>query len=167
MAERTPARGFTLVELLASIVVLAIIGAVVLPLVATATSRYRIATDQRAAVERVAYALDRVVRLIREAPAGPGGTLDLASASADALRFGDGRGIEMASGDLVLRLPDGTTGVLCPDVDVVELRYIAADGVTDVGATDPARAWRVEVRLGAAGVELIAAAFPRVRTMGG
>ena len=167
MAERTTARGFTLVELMASIVVIAIIGAVILPLVATATSRYRLATDERAAVERVAYALDRVVRLIRETPAGPGGTLDLAAASADALRFGDGRGIEMDSGDLVLRQSDGSTSVLCPDVDAIELRYIASDGVTDVGATDPTQAWRVEVRLGSAGVELVAAAFPRVRTMGG
>ncbi|MCW5777683.1 MAG: hypothetical protein KIS87_14700 [Phycisphaeraceae bacterium] len=152
----------TLLEVTLSIVIVAVIASVVVPVTASLGDAYVSAADTREAADDAAFALDRVVRLLREAPEGDvGGRIGIVRADANAVEFTDTRAVELIGTDLVLTDDDGMQGVLCRDVSVLEIGYLAADGMTDCAAT-PEETRRFTVRLVVRGVELRAAAFARV-----
>lgn len=156
-------RGFTLVELLAAILVLSIVAAIVMPVTMSSYSSMADARRERAATERVAHALDRVVRLLREMPwSEDDEELDMPGSLASAFALGDGRGVGLVGTEL--RITDGTRyAVLCPSVTTFEVDYIAADGVTSVRSSDPKSAHSFHVTLEADGVRMTSAVFPRSR----
>ena len=157
-----PARAFTLVEVIVSVVVIGVIAAVILPVIGAATGAFAAAADTRERTERVAFALDRCVRLLRETPAGSdASTVGVSGASTTHVLFSDGRGLEVSGGVLLLR-EGSTTFPLCRNVTAFSLSFLATDGVTSVVAT-PGAAHSFRVSLTADGVSLTAAAFPRAR----
>jgi len=157
---RRPA--FSLVEVLVSIVVLGVIAAVLLPLIGSVAGAYAAAADVRERTERVAFALDRCVRLLRETPAGAdASTVAVAGAAADHVLFSDGRGLEVSGGVLLLRSGSGTAP-LCRGVTSFQITFLASDGVTSTLAA-PQGTHCFRVALTADGVTLVGAAFPRCR----
>jgi prepilin-type N-terminal cleavage/methylation domain-containing protein len=162
-AAPTSRHAFTLVEVLAAVVVLGIIGAVVLPTVFTASTRIASAESDRRSVEQVAFAMDRVVRTLREIPLDANRAFVLPAAGATEITLDDGRRLWLDGTTLRYRDADGNEAPLCTAVDAFTLSFLAADGVTDALASDPADTWSVHVRLEAQGVTLAAVAFPRVR----
>lgn len=155
---------FTLVETLVSIVVLGIVAATVLPIIFATADMYSGSTSARRASEQAAYAIDRVVRMLREAPAGTSqGTIGVTSANASSIFFTDATGVSLNGTSLELRSAAGT-GVLCDNVSDFELTYLAQDGVTSVLAT-PATAQRIHIRIVVSGFELRSTAFIRARML--
>ncbi len=155
-------RGLTLLEVTLSIVIVGVIAAIVVPVTASLGDAYASAADTREAAEDAGFALDRVVRLLREVPEGSaGGQVGIVRADADAVEFTDNRGVELSGSDLVLTDEFGVQGVLCRQVTAFEIGYLAADGVTDCSAT-PEQTRRFTVRLVVRGVELRGVAFARV-----
>lgn len=157
--------GFTLVEVLAAIVVISIVGAVVLPVVTTLSRRQAEAATSRAEVQAMAHAADQVVRLLREAPTRSDGSLAIAASSAQGVRFVDGRGIEVDEGTLLLHAVGGRTGVLLENVGAFELRFMDEAGTAP--ASEPDLAWRIRYRIDSGGETLAGTVFPRARLGGG
>lgn|GEM_PF-732822 len=157
-----PRRGLTLLEVTLSIVIVAVIAAIVVPVTASLGDAYAASADTREAAEDAGFALDRVVRLLREAPEGEaGGQVGFVRADSDAVEFTDNRAVELIDADLVLTDENGVQGVLCRQVSAFEIGYLASDGVTDCSAT-PEETRRFTVRLVVRGVELRGTAFARV-----
>lgn len=157
-------RGFTLLELIVTVAILGVAGAVALPLMATAADGYAGATRARLATENASFALGTITRLLREVPAGESG-LAIASLGSDSFVLSDGRSVRLEGTALVLTNANGLESPLCRSVSAFEIRGIAADGVTDAGG-DLASIQRFEIRITVRGLTLAAVAFPRSLTIG-
>lgn len=156
----------TLLEMTASITVLAIIAVAVLPVIASSADAYASAARTRRDTERVAFAAERCLRLLREAQAGAAaGELDIAVASPDHVQFSDGRGFRLDGADLVLIMPGEPDAPICRDVDTLQIQYLGADGVTDTSVT-PNATHRFHVAIGSGDVALSISAFARAQIGG-
>ena len=162
----TRRRAMTLLEMVASITVLSIIAVAVLPVLASSADAYASAAQTRRDTERIAFAAERCLRLLREAQAGAAaGELDVSVAQPDHVQFTDGRGIRLVGTDLVLIDPGDPDAPICRDVDTFTIRYLGADGVTDTAGT-PNATQRFVVTIETGGLELSIAVFPRARIAG-
>jgi len=160
------ARGATLVEMIVSITVLAVVASVALPVIHGATDAYAGASTARRTSERAAYAMERIIRLLRDTPAGTlPGEVGIRAASAESVTLTDGRGVALDQGRLLQTDAAGEVGVLCEDVDRFEIAFVGDDGVTDV-LTDPRSSQRFHIVLVVGGFELRTCVFPRVRVVG-
>ena len=158
--------GMTLVELMLAVVVLSIIAAVLVPTITTAADSYTSAVTTRAVADDVAFALERAVRLCREAPGGTNpGDAGISSASATSITFTSGAGLRLSGTDLLLQKSAVDSAVLCRDVQTFSLELLAKDGVTSTMAA-PTQTQRINIRLKARGLDLSCAAFLRA-TVGG
>lgn len=159
-------RGATLVEMIVSITVLAVVASVALPVIHGATDAFAGAATARRTSERAAYALERVTRLLRDAPAGAAtGEVGIRNATTESVTFTDGRGVGLDQRQLLQTDAAGEVGVLCEDVDQFEITYVGDDGVTGV-ISDPRISQRFHVVLVVGGFELRTCVFPRVRVVG-
>lgn len=166
MPQRHPAqRAFTLVELVASMVVLGVVASVAAPLIASASDAFVKASSNRDDVERVSHAMDRVIRLLRTAPAtAPGsGQPDITVATADHIEFGDGSELQLVGTTLMLTPAGGVASPLCAGVTVFELSYLLENGNGSSIGT-PLSTQRMRVRIVANGQELRSAVFLRIAT---
>lgn len=156
-------RGFTLIELLASIVIVSAVAAVASPIVFSATDACAKSVRQRRSAERVAAALDRIARVLREAPAktSPAGATDFTKADVADFRLGNGNAVILSGTDLTLQTATVGATTLCPDVTVFTVTYLGTTGaIVDTSAgTDTVR--RVIVRLAAGGTELTSTVWLR------
>lgn len=160
--DYTSRAAFTLLELLAAVVVMSIIAAVIAPVVATASESYTVTREVRSSTERVAYALDRVTRMVRQAPIGEDDSgVGVATATSTTLIFTDGSGLALDGDTLEMVLPTGETAPLCTEVESFEIRYLDRDGTTDVMAT-PERTHRFSITIRSGGAELSVLVHPRV-----
>lgn len=156
------AGAFTLVEVMVSVVVLGVIAAVTLPVVSGVTNSYAAAADVREKTERVAFAMDRCLRLLRECPAGADASaVSITSASPSAVVLGDGRGLQLSGTDLLL-LSGSSTSPLCRNVTAFVITYRGTDGTTSTQGT-PGSTHCFDVSITADGVTLSGSAFPRAR----
>lgn len=153
---RKPARGFTLIELLAVIIVMSVVAVITSPIVFSATDAYAKSARQRRSAERVAAALDRIARILREAPAktSPIGATDFTAATSSSFSLAGGTAVSLSGTDLTLATGTVSATTLCPDVTVFTLTYLNTSGASiDVSSgTDSVR--RVIVRLAAGGADL-------------
>lgn len=154
-------RGLSLLETVLALVVVGVVSASVAPLVSAMTDTTRDAMATRDAADQAAFALDRVVRLLRETPVGDEGGVGIVAAEAQHMTLSDGRSIALLGSELVLTDALGRSGVLCQNVQEFELTYLGGDGVTDTSAT-PEQTRRVVVRLAVGGLTLAGCACPRV-----
>lgn len=170
-SHRSPSRagfgawraGVTLVELMVTVTVLGIVGAATLPVILGVSDSYAQSTRTRSAIERNAFAADRLTRWVREIPEGPThGTVAIAAASATSIRLIDGRRIELNGGSLVEVDATGDVSVLLEGVTTLELRLLAADGITDTSAS-PDQTQRVGFTLTSDGATLCGIGFIRAR----
>lgn len=147
---------FTLIELLAAIVIISTVAAVASPIVLTATDAYAKSAEQRRGTERAAAALDRLCRILREAPAKatPAGATDFKNADISSFGLQGGIGVALTGGTLTLETSTVAATALCPDVTAFELTYLDASGavVNVASGTDGVR--RIIIRLAAGGTEL-------------
>jgi len=158
-------RAFTLIELIASMVIIGVIASVAAPLIGTASDSYVTASDNRSNTERVAFAMDRAVRMLRSAPptASGSGLPDIVVATTDDVEFADGSELELIGSTLWLTPAGGAASALCAGVTVFALTYLHEDGVTDTIAT-PTSTQRIGIRIVANGQELRSVAFLRIAT---
>jgi len=156
-------RAFTLVELLGVIVIFATLAGVISPVVLEAAGAHRRAATQRDASQRAGYALERIVRLLRETPpASPGDPAPgLAVAATDHVERIDGAKVELIDSTLWLTPAAGEAAPLCQGVEAFELAYIGADGAADTVAT-PEATQRVAIRIVVDGFELRTVVFLRI-----
>jgi len=171
MLGRTRHGGFTLIETIAVILIVGLLAGVVGPLMVGAAGAYAGARDGRAAIENASFAMDRIVRVLREAPEGATeGTAAFAKALPGVFGFTDGSFVSKSGTDVVMVEPGGATShPLARDVTAFELTYLRDDGLElDTGAGDDVSdIRRVEIRLVAGGQELRTGVFLRVGMGGG
>ncbi|RMH28537.1 MAG: prepilin-type N-terminal cleavage/methylation domain-containing protein [Planctomycetota bacterium] len=152
--------GFTLLELMLSAVIMAVVAAVVMPVIMSATDAYASARSLRTSVESASFAIDRIRRIIREAPPkADGAALAVYQASSTRLEFENQTGFRLNGDILEIVTPDGEAP-LARKVSNLEIQYISSDGVT--AAADPASAHRIHIRMTVSGVDVSTCAFPRV-----
>jgi len=153
---------FTLLELMAAIVVMSIISVVLLPVLTSASESYTTTREVRARTEHMAFALDRIARMIRQAPIGADDSgVGIQTATANSVVFADGTGIELSSGQLELVVPGESNALLCDGVDSLSIQYFANDGITSTLAT-PTDTHRISVTLTSGQLTMSVVAHPRV-----
>ena len=152
--------GFTLIEVIATILVLGIISAVMLPLLQATTQTYATAAEQRSSAADLDNAVARIVSIIRSIQ----NSATLAEASAAAFELADGTRVEFNGDALFLTTPDHPSALLCPAIDAFDLEWLGADGTPlDFDAGDnvaEVRLVNIAVRSGA--VVISTAAGPRL-----
>jgi prepilin-type N-terminal cleavage/methylation domain-containing protein len=154
--------GFTLLELIAAIVVMSIVSVVVFPVIAAASDSYTIARSARNSTEKTGYALDRVVRIIRSAPMGPGDSgVGILDATTDSLEFDDGTGFQLQGSTLEMLVQGESPTPLSFDVDSLVIEYIADDGISNTIAS-PTETHRIAVQIESNGVTMSVLVHPRV-----
>jgi hypothetical protein len=154
----------TLLEVMVSVVLLSIAGAAVLPVMDAAARLYAESAGTRGETGRLRYAMDRIVRVLREAPAGATpGSIGLSRLYASAVEFEDGAGLALEDGVLRIRHPDLGEGVLLTGVVAFSIVALDEDGARELRDGDAARADRFRVTLATGRAELRTAVFPRVR----
>lgn len=153
---RLQRRAFTLVELLATIVVISTVAGVTSSILMEASKTYSRSAAHRRSLENAAMALDRIARVLREAPAKEAvpGAIDFIAATPSMLSLSDQTRVEFAAGTVALASTDGVAQTLCNDVSSFNLTYYDAAGseADTSGGTDTVR--RVGIRLTTGGVEL-------------
>jgi type II secretory pathway pseudopilin PulG len=151
--------------MLTAIVILSIIAAMVMPVIAGASDAYARATATRRTAERAAYAMERIVRMLRDVPEGAShGTVGISLAQASRVRFTDNRELELTGGSLYQTDASGHRVVLCAGVDALTIGYLAQDGVTSTLAS-PSTTQRFNVSITVGGFDLRTAAMARVRVV--
>lgn len=141
---RRSSHAFTLIEMIATVTILGIMGAAVLPVVESAGLLYAESARAARSVERASFAIDRVCRFLREIPLNDGAdALAIAAIEPAQIALESGDGLALDRGQLLITV-DGRTATLCADVDAFELAAIGADGVTSTeGAPGQTRTIRV------------------------
>jgi len=159
---RTESGGFTLIEVIAVIVLLGIVAGVTLPLAGAAADRYAGAERVRTDAEHAAMAVDRIARLIREIPADADG-VEVAALTPGRLETEAGALVERLGSTLWLTIPGEEASPLCQEVAAFALRYFGRDGLElDPGAGDaPADTHAIEVSLTRGRETLITRVFLR------
>ncbi len=166
MSARTHTnRAFTLIEMIAVIVILGIVASVASPILLAVSNTYTQSMEHRTAAESVSIALDRIVRVIRETPevSGAEGTPDVTAAQATRFAIGDGTTIELTGTNLILTLPATAPAVLCSDVSTFELNYIGEDAqpLNFSGGDALTDTYKIDIRIRSGDIELRASAFLR------
>lgn len=160
--RRNNPKAFTLLELTAAVVVMSIISVVLLPVLSAASDAYITTRTIRTSTEQSAYALDRIARIIRQAPIGPGDEgVGIQSATLTSLEFTDGTGFEINDGALEMLVPGSTNAKLCPNIDDLVIQYFADDGITSTLAT-PTQTHRICVTLTSGELRMSMVVHPRV-----
>lgn len=159
-AERRSVRAFTLIEMIATVTILGIIGAAVLPVVESAGMLYAESARAARSVERASFAMDRACRFLRETPLNENADgLAIAGITPEQVSLESGDGLTLEHGQLLITI-DGRTATLCADVDDFELAALGADGVTRTEGT-PAHTRTIQVRLVVDGLEARTEVFLR------
>lgn len=154
--------GFTLIELLAAILVMSIISVTLMPVIASASESYIVARQVVSSTERAAFAIERITRIVRQAPIGPDDVgVGIASATTTSIEFTDQTGVVLVGTDLEMLVPGSDPVPLCFNVESFEVRYIGADGITNT-ILDPTRTHRIEFLITTQGTQLTILAHPRV-----
>ncbi|MBZ0171498.1 MAG: type II secretion system GspH family protein [Phycisphaerales bacterium] len=156
-------RAMTLLEVMASVLILSIAAAVVLPVIDAASRTYSETARTRNETGRIRYAMDRATRVLRQAPTGETeGTIGVTRFDAQTIEFSDGFGLELINGSLMLLDPVQDNAVLLDGVSTFELIALTQDGVTPVPGDAPETADRFRVRIATTVTELRSIVYPRV-----
>lgn len=158
------AQGFTLIELMAAMVVIGVLGVVTSEIIAQAARGYSLAAESRTAHEQLALALDRLGRVVTRAPGGSApGSPGISATTTTSLTLTDGSRVLLSGGTLVLDTPEDSGLILLSGVTAFELVYLDHAGVAlvTVAADTPSRTRRIAVRLAAGGAELRTILTPR------
>lgn len=154
--------GFTLIELLAAILVMSIISVTLMPVIASASESYIVARQVVGSTERAAFAIERITRIVRQAPIGPSDEgVGIANATTTSVEFTDQTGVQLVGTQLEMLVAGADPVPLCFNVESFEIRYIGADGLTNT-ILDPTNTHRIEFMITTQGTQLSVLAHPRV-----
>lgn len=148
-------RGFSLVEVIAVIVILGLIGSATSSLILTAVASYTDSSVRQALHGEASVALDRLVREIREIDADPEQgppQVAIRSAAVTWLQWGESSSLRLDGNLLVLNTDGAHEDALCTDVSDFTLDFLDGSnrsllrggGVADV---DLPRIQRIALRL--------------------
>jgi prepilin-type N-terminal cleavage/methylation domain-containing protein len=160
IAGRTVRRAYTLVELVATIVVLAIVGSISSFMVFNSTQGYREATVTAQLHAEASVAFDRVVRELRKMDlddAAAGTAPDIESIDTSSITWNDNSTLALSGTDLMYTESGGTPAVLLGDVSAFTLQAFDESESTVVlpaaaAACDPIRRLSAEITVTRAGV---------------
>ena len=151
---------FTLVEMIATVTVLGIIGAATLPVVEATGALYAESASMSRSVERASFAIDRLSRVLREVGvADDRSGLAIAQITPTSFVCTNGDGVSLDQDRLMMSL-NGRSATLCDGVTEFEILALGADGLTRT-ESDPSTTRRVFVRLVCDGIEIRTTVFPR------
>lgn len=157
---RCPKRALTLVEMIATVTVLAIVAASVLPVVESAGAHYAEAGKARRVTDRAVFAMDRISRVLRETPWDPDAEgLAIDALASYSISLANGTSLRLVGDELILTI-DGRDGVLCSGVEAIEFTATGADGVTSTLGS-PASTRRIGIGMRMNGITMRTAVFPR------
>lgn len=112
-------RGFSLVEVIAVIVILGLVGSAASSLILTAVASFTDTSVRLALHSEASVALDRIVREIREIDAAPEDNqpnADIRSAGATELQWADSKSLRLVGGTLLLNTDGTNEDALCTGV---------------------------------------------------
>lgn len=154
--------GFTLLEMLAAILVMSIISATLTPVISAAADSYAVARQARSSTERAGFALDRITRIVRQAPIGASDTgVGITAASTNSIEFSDGSGIQLIGTTLEMLVAGDNPVPLCSNVEAFSVQYLGDDGVANTFLT-PSLTHRFVFTITTEGIEMCVLAHPRV-----
>ena len=154
-------RGITLLEMICAITVLSVIAVTVLPVINGAAENQYSAISMRRQAESAGFAMDRVVRVLRDVPLAAGAKkANITAGSATGITLSDGRAFSLSGTDLYYN--DGTTNaVLCRNVTTFAITYLGDDGVTST-LSDLMNTHRFNVQIVVGDIDLRGSAYARV-----
>jgi prepilin-type N-terminal cleavage/methylation domain-containing protein len=118
-------RGFTLIELVSTIAVLAALATVASGIIFAATDGYLQATTSAQLHTELSLALDRIVRELRNVPiddAAGGVAPDIDSLTDESIDWDDDNSLALSGGELLLTIDGGAPAVLLADVTALSLQ---------------------------------------------
>lgn len=140
--SRIPRAGFTLIELIATLVILGILAAAVAPMLSTGVRAYNATHASLSTLNKLRYATERMVREIREIrrdPADPS-AYDIGVMAATSFQFTKSDGVEVTiDRPAQVRLAYSTPLItpaptLTDQVELMELKYFTTDGITETAS---------------------------------
>lgn len=153
---------FTLLELIAAVLVMSIISVVLLPVLTTASESYTTTRSIRTSTEQVAFALDRMARIVRQAPIGTDDTgVGISSATVSSIEFFDNTGFAFNNGAIEMLVPGASNAKLCPNVDDLSIQFLAEDGITSTLAA-PTTTHRVCITVTSGDLRMSVIVHPRI-----
>lgn len=152
-------RAFTLLELMTAVVIMGIVAGVIMPAISVALGRNADAVSERTHTERSAYALERLLGIVRELPVNDDGTLAFTSADDSTILMPGGGGFQADAGVLYLRDNTDQPVILLDEIDGFSLGYRGADGLP----CDPADAWVIDITITLGDEPLAVTGFIRER----
>ncbi len=150
-----------MVETVISLVVIGVIAAVSMPLISSAADNAAVARRVRRSADGATFAMERVVRLLRDCP-GSSTTLGITAATASSVTFSNGKRVYLSGTNLMLVESPGNEAILAADVSSFVIQYLADDGKTSTLAT-PTSTARFMVTMVKDQIELRSSAFARCR----
>lgn len=157
-------RAMTLLEMMAAVLILSIAATAALPIIDAASRTYTESARTRTETARLRYAVDRITRVLRQAPMGEViGTLGIERFGDGLIEFTDGTGVQLEGDTLLLLDGDLDDAILLMGVSVFEIVALADDGSTTLAPAAAAEADRFRLRLATPATELRTIVYPRVR----
>ncbi|MEM7623358.1 MAG: hypothetical protein AAF235_09155 [Planctomycetota bacterium] len=153
-------RGLSLIETVLAITVISVCLGAIAPVLSSSSDGFVTASRYRDEAETGVFAIERMVRLLRESPVDAGGQVTISVATPTRVQFTDGRGFRLSEGTLLMRDASGGEFVLADGVQSMTIGYLARDGVTSTAST-PALTQRFTVLLRCGDVELGSVAWAR------
>ncbi|MFK7759033.1 MAG: type II secretion system protein [Phycisphaerales bacterium] len=154
-------RGFSLLEIIVSMIIMSVIAAVIMPIIMTATDAYTSSREVRSSTDRVLFALERSARFVREVPfKSDESGLDILSASSTQFMLTDGTGLRLQGSQLELVDSLGAGAVLCDGVDRISFQYFDKAG-NSLALIQPSLIHRVSLQIQSGSVVLTVYAMPR------
>lgn len=150
-----------MVETVISLVVIGVIAGVSMPLISSAADNAVVARRVRRSADGTTFALERVVRLLRDCP-GSSTTLSITAATASSVTFNNGKRVYLSGTNLMLVESPGNEAILASDVSSFVIQYLADNGTTSTLAT-PTTTARFNITVIKDSVEFQASVFPRCR----
>lgn len=152
---------FTLLEMIAAVVVMSIIASVVMPLIVSSTDAYSVTKQARGESERALYALERLQRLVRETPwMSDDSGIGFTAADSGSLTLESGVRVRLDTDRLVIRDAAGAEHDLCTGVTTFVIRCYDASG-DEMAVIMPNEIHRVGIELACGSTTLSTYAMPR------
>lgn len=144
-----------------AVMILGAVAVLVSPVVSSASDVFVQTMKLRQTSERVGFALERIVRMVREIePRQAGSEVAISLAEHERLELAGGESLALVGDELRFTDADGQASPLCTNVEHFLLEYIGSDGRTDSSPV-PGLTRTIRITLRASGCELRAIAFIR------
>jgi len=145
VSRRARESGFTLVELVAAMVVLGVVAGFAAPLMLELSENAATQREARTRIWAADHAVERVASLLRAAPAGAPEGSGVTAAGADSFTLHNGTAVRLQGDALVLEAGAGSWPI-AENVASFGVALYGRDGVSDASG-DPLGAWCAEVTL--------------------